>query len=92
MRLLLTSVFLAILGSAIAQPTVKDTSITLDILRAPVSPAAALAGIAPSEVEKPTDPTAFMISLQQATNNFSQLPKSYAIDFTPGLIFNSQNL
>jgi hypothetical protein len=69
-----------------------DTSITIDLLRAPSSPGAILAGISPSEIQKPTDVTSFMVSLQQSTNNFSQLPKSYALDFAPGLSFNSRNL
>jgi len=93
MRLSFFTLLIIYSASLAAQPAlVKDTTISVDVLRAPASPAANLAGIAPSEVEKPTDATAFRFSLQQATNNFSQLPKSYAVDLTPGLMFNSRNL
>ena len=58
-----------------------DTStITLDVLHAPVSPASVLLGVAESEIQRPTGLTSFMVSLRQGTNDFSQLPKNYALD------------
>ena len=63
-----------------------DTSINIDVLRAPVSPASNLLGISPSEIEKPTDVKAVMMSLQNATNGFTSLPKSYALDIAPFLL------
>jgi hypothetical protein len=89
---LLFSVLFVYTAEAQTIPVVKDTSISLDLLRGPVSPAANLAGISPSDIEKPTDAAGFMVSLQQATTNFSQLPKSYAVDFAPGLLFKPGNL
>lgn len=70
----------------------QDSLYQLDVLRAPSSPAANLVGTAPSEVQSFTDPTAFMVSLQNATNNFSSLPKSYAIDIAPAWLFNAKNI
>ncbi len=61
-----------------------DTStITLDVLHAPVSPASVLLGVAESEIQRPTGLTSFMVSLRQGTNDFSQLPKNYALDLAP---------
>ena len=51
-----------------------DTTIKVDLLKAPSSPASNLLGIAPSDIEKPTDVSAFMLSLQSATNSFIKLP------------------
>ncbi len=64
-----------------------DTTIKVDLLRAPSSPASNLLGIAPSDIEKPTDVSSFMLSLRSATNNFTTLPSNYAIDIAPYWIF-----
>lgn len=61
--------------------------VSLDLLRAPVSPAANLLGISPSQIDKPSDPAAFMASINTASNNFSGLPTSYAVDLAPAWLF-----
>ena len=66
----------------------KDTSVKIDLLRAPSSPASTLLGISASDIEKPTDVTAFMASLKNATNNLTAIPTNYAIDFAPFQLFN----
>jgi hypothetical protein len=58
-------------------------AIHLDLLKAPSSPAAQLLGFAVSEVEKPTDLSSFMLTIQSASGAFSKVPNSYAIDFAP---------
>src|SRR5688572_14620568 len=78
-----TAFMLLVFANAEAQ----QDSVSLDLLRAPASPAANLIGISPSQVEKPSDPAAFAVSIQNATNNFSQLPSSYAVDFAPAWLF-----
>jgi len=70
----------------------QSNDITIDKLKAPQSPAANLLGMADSEISKPTDPTAFMVSLRQATNNFTSLPTNYAVDFSPFQVFGSKKL
>jgi len=60
-----------------------DTTVTLDILTIPNSPAFNLLEISPSAVDKPTTPNDFAISFANASNNFSLLPKNYAIEFLP---------
>ena len=70
----------------------QSNDITIDKLKAPQSPAANLLGMADSEISKPTDPTAFMLSLRQATNNFTSLPTNYAVDFSPFQVFGSKKL
>lgn len=59
----------------------------LDLLRSPKSPAATIIGIAPSEIHTPTDPNDLMVHLKNSTDNFTKIPKSFAIDITPARIF-----
>lgn len=73
-------------GTAMAQKEI-DTTITVDLLSAPASPASNLLGIAPSDIDKPTDVSAFMLSLQSASNSFTKLPSNYAIDIAPYWLF-----
>ncbi len=61
----------------------QDDGVKLDLLKAPSSPASNLLGISASDVDKPTDVSAFMLSLQKATSNFTALPSNYAIDIAP---------
>jgi hypothetical protein len=60
----------------------KD-AVKLDLLKAPSSPAAQLLGFAVSEIEKPTDLSSFMLTVQSASSTFSKLPNSYAVDLVP---------
>lgn len=55
----------------------------LDLLRAPSSPAANLLEFATSDIEKPSDVSSFMLSLQSATTGFTKLPANYAVDLAP---------
>ena len=63
-----------------------------DLLKAPVSPASNLLGFAQSEIDKPTDISEFMVSLQSASNSYTQLPSNYAIDIAPYWLLKSKNL
>ena len=73
-------------GRALAQQE-TDTTITVDLLSAPASPASSLLGIAPSDIDRPTDVSAFMLSLQSASNAFTRLPSNYAVDIAPYWLF-----
>jgi len=64
-----------------------DTTIKVDLLKAPSSPASNLLGMAPSDIDKPTDVSAFMLSLQTATQSFNRLPSNYAVDIAPYWFF-----
>jgi len=66
---------------------VQDTTIKLDLLKAPSSAGANLLGFANSDIDKPSDISAFMVSLQSATNSLSRLPSNYAIDIAPYWLF-----
>lgn len=81
--LILTASLLAL--PAKAQVTV-DTTIKLDLLKSPASPAFNILGIAQSEVERPADLNAFALSIQNATNNFTSIPESYAFQVAPFLM------
>lgn len=87
MKRILLFLFLSLSQLANSQLTV-DTTITLDLLKAPSSPAFTILGIAPSDIERPTDLASFSLSLQQATNNFTALPRSYALQVAPFLLGN----
>ena len=70
-----------------------DTSrIKLDLLRAPSSPGANLLGFSISDIEKPSDISDFMLTLQSATGSNSLFPSNYAIDIAPYWIFRAKGL
>ena len=70
----------------------QDKDSVLNILKAPFSPAASILGVSPSDVQRPTDPSAFMLTLQNATSNFSALPSSYAVDIAPAWLFGGHKI
>ena len=47
----------------------------------------ALLNISPSTIQRPSDPSAFMVSLLNAPNNLSAVPNAYAVDFAPAWLF-----
>lgn len=87
MRRLIILVFSSLVSFAsIGQDS--DTTVTLDVLQAPASPAFNILGVSPSSIERPTDLNAFRVSLQNASNSFSKFPTDYAVEFAPNLLFN----
>lgn len=65
----------------------QDATVKLDLLKAPSSPASNLLGFATTDIDKPTDVSSFMLSLQSATSSFSKLPSNYAVDIAPYFLF-----
>lgn len=53
----LSATFFLAMASAAQDDPLNDTTITLDVLTAPLSPASNLLGTNPSEIQKPTEPT-----------------------------------
>ncbi|WP_207494406.1 hypothetical protein [Aridibaculum aurantiacum] len=84
MRIISYLLLVFITTNAFAQ---TDAEIKLDLLKAPVSPASNLLGISPSDIDKPTDVSAFMLNLQSATSGFTSLPKNYSVDIAPYWLF-----
>lgn len=72
--------------------TIDTTKIKLDLLRAPSSPGANLLGFAVSDIEKPSDVSDFMLTLQSATNSNSLFPTHYAVDLAPFWILRAKGL
>src|SRR5574343_1320716 len=70
----------------------SNTTQEYDLLKAPVSPASNLLGFAQSEIDKPTDVSEFMVSLQSASNSYTQLPSNYAIDIAPYWLLKSNKI
>jgi hypothetical protein len=52
-------------------------------LRTPQSPAFVILGISPAEIERPTSPRPFAVSLLQRAREAADLPRSYAAEFAP---------
>jgi hypothetical protein len=80
----LTILFCSLFITSFAQKT-KD--IAVDQLTAPTSPGFLILGKEVTNVEKPTTPTDFIVSLRSATGDFSALPKNFAIDISPFWVF-----
>jgi len=72
--------------------TLDTSKLKLNLLRAPSSPAANLLGFAVSDIEKPSDVSDFMFTLQSATGTNSLFPTNYAVDLAPFWIFRSGSL
>jgi hypothetical protein len=70
----------------------QNTESELDLLKAPSSPAAQLLNFAPSSIERPTDLSSFWLSINNASSNFTKLPSSYAVDFSPALLFGKTSM
>ncbi len=84
-NLLLFVVLISSLNLMAQDPGI-DTTIKLDLLKSPSSPAFNLLGISPSLIERPSDITEFRLSLQNATSNFTSIPNSYAVEVAPFLM------
>ncbi|MGH7237458.1 MAG: hypothetical protein ACREGF_02900, partial [Candidatus Saccharimonadales bacterium] len=69
-----------------------DASWAINNLVAPSSPGAALIGISPDVIQRPTDPAAFSVSLLNATGNLTMIPSSYAVDFAPAWLFGGEHI
>lgn len=70
----------------------QEYETNLDLLAAPASPSLILLDKQPSEIELPSNPTDIMVSLQNASNNYSALPKNYSLEFAPFWIFTAKNI
>lgn len=61
----------------------SDSSIQLDQLQVPSSPAFVLLGVASNSIERPKNPTDFTFALANATNGFTAVPKNFAVEVAP---------
>lgn len=64
-----------------------DTTIQLDQLQVPASPALTLLGVSANAIERPKNPTDFAFTLANATNGFTGLPKNFALEVAPFWLF-----
>ncbi|MBA7623441.1 hypothetical protein ES703_30837 [subsurface metagenome] len=83
--ILIASMVLVLLVPSIypAQETTQETTISMNMLLPPHSPAFTVLGIEPESVERPGNPTDFAISVLQAIDSLTTLPRDYAAEFTP---------
>jgi hypothetical protein len=64
----------------------KD-SLTLNMLKAPSTPAFILMGLETSNIEKPTEVTDFAVILNNASKGFTTIPNNFAMQFSPISLF-----
>lgn len=75
-------------GQTADQKEIKE--VKLDLLKAPSSPASTLLGFAVTDIEKPTDLSDFMLSVQSASSSYTKLPSNYAVDIAPFYLFRNK--
>ncbi len=68
---------------ATAQEKIEMNNISLDLLKMPTSPAFLLMDTSPTEIAEPGSTPEFIVSVQNASNNFSGLPNNYSFTVTP---------
>ncbi len=68
-----------------------SASVTLNTLKAPSSPAGFLLGLNAVEIPVFSDKTKLAAEISNKTNGYSTLPKSFAFDIAPLLIFRKEN-
>ena len=66
----------------LSQDDPKDLP-ALNSIRTPNSPAFSILGIQPTSVERPNTPADLTISIDNATEGFSEFPQNYALEFSP---------
>lgn len=69
-----------------------DTSISLNSLKSPVSPGSTLLGVNSSEIQKPTDLTGLLVSVRNATNDFTTMPSAFAVDIAPKWLLDRKSI
>jgi len=92
MKYLILIVLATLTATAFAQETDQKEikEVKLDLLKAPSSPASVLLGFAVTDIEKPTDLSDFMLSLQSASSSYTKLPSNYAVDIAPFFLFRNK--
>ena len=69
-----------------------DSTLNLNSLKSPISPASTLLGINSSEIQKPSDLTGLLVSVRNATNDFTTIPSSFALDIAPKWLFDKKRI
>lgn len=86
MKSLFSVLFIMSITTGVFSQPFKDTTIKIDLLESPSSAAFSLLNIASSSVERPTDAMGFAIALQNESDNFTTIPRSFGLQFAPMLL------
>jgi hypothetical protein len=70
----------------------QDSTLKLDLLKAPSSPGFILLNQQPTDIERPTTPTDFAVSFRNSSSNFSAIPKNYAVEMAPLWLFSAKKI
>lgn len=89
---LLVVLLFAIRASAYSQSKDSDSTISVDLLSVPVTPAFTILGIEPTSIEEPTTPTDLLVSVRNNTGNFKNFPTDYALSFAPGWVLGGSKI
>jgi hypothetical protein len=76
------SLLLPILSSTSAHAQ-ADSVPAFNAIRTPSSPGFELLGVAPTSIERPNTPAALALTLGGKTQNFSTIPKDFALEISP---------
>lgn len=84
-------IYLIILNSIIISSVSAQENVDLKDLKTPNSPGFQILDIAPSTIERPTNPKEFAVTLMSLTNNGTIIPKNFAMEFSPFWFLKSDN-
>lgn len=90
-KIIILILLLSNISFVFSQGQEQETA-SLDVLVAPTSPGFILLGVEPTSIERPTNLIDFNISIRNATNGFTTIPSSYAIEFAPFWVCNGKNI
>ncbi|MFQ5552081.1 MAG: hypothetical protein ACE5FJ_12680 [Gemmatimonadales bacterium] len=77
-----------------ASPAAAQQSRGVDLtrLRTPASPAFVLLGVEPASIARPSTPAGLAVSLLNGSDNFSVLPRDFALELSPYWLFGHRTL
>lgn len=69
----------------------QNEDIDINELKTPTSPGFQILDLSPSNIERPTNPKSFALSLMTLTNNGNAIPKNFAMEVSPYWFFKFEN-
>lgn len=85
------SITLALFVTAL-RLSAQNEEVELDFPEIPSSPAFILMGVSPSQVESPGTPSDLMVSVQNASSDFTRAPDNYFVNIAPYWLINKKHV
>jgi len=92
MRKIILLIFVLCSGRLLSQDSTQSTQTTNTVYNLSIgasAPAFSILDLSPSSVERPKDPNNFAILLQTATENFTSIPRNFALEVAPFILYDS---